>query len=141
MNLDPVMARLTERLLWAEHVGSAVDFGAAAARLQFADHLYVIDFGERGRSNQRINGHRQQVDVSIAVVHFTQSANDPTGGDAMRLLDQRRRAVIAALAGFQPEPDCEPFDFVSGELIRFMPTGLLWSDRFSTSYQLVITNG
>lgn len=138
MNLAPIISRLQAQLAWASEIRGAADFSAAAARMQFAADLYVIDFGERAQRNARINGHRQKVDVTFAIVHQSRNVNDPAGGDAVADLDSRRTDVIRALAGWAPSLDDDPIDFLGGELVRFVPPAVLWADRFTTSYQLVI---
>lgn len=141
MLLQPVIDRLRERCDWARKIESAVDLSRASDLQQFNADLYVVDFGERAQPNQRINAHRQKVDVTIGVVQWFNHAGDATGGKARMALQQRRETVIAALVNWAPTAQDDPFSFLGGELVSFAPPGILWSDRFQTSYQLVIPNG
>lgn len=141
MRLEPVIQRLREQLTWARRIESAVDLSRAAETQQFGADLYVVDFGERATRNQRVNSHRQKVEATIAVVQWSTHAGDVTGGKARIQLEERRREVLAALCNWTPTPEDDPFDYLDGALVSFAPPGILWSDRFLTSYQLVIPNG
>ncbi|MGQ0622765.1 MAG: phage tail terminator protein [Panacagrimonas sp.] len=141
MRLDPVIARLKAALPWARRIEGAVDLSRASEMQQFSADLYVVDFGERASPNQRINAHRQKVEATLAVVQWSVHAGDATGGKARVQMEDRRHEIIAALCNWQPTSDDDPFAYVGGELVSFAPPGILWSDRFTTSYQLVIPNG
>ncbi len=140
MRLEPIIARLQSKLDWARRIETAADLSRASERQQFGADLYVIHMGDRPGPNQRINSHRQKVGVTIAVVQWSVNAGDATGGKAILQLEARRAQLLAALCNWQPNPVDDPLDFAGGEIVTFAPPGVLWSDRFSTSYQLVIPN-
>lgn len=141
MRLQPIIERLKVQLDFARRVAGAADLSRAAETQQFGADLYVVTFGERASSNQRINAHRQKLDCTIAVVQWCVDAGDATGGKAVEKLEERREALFAAICNWSPSAEHDPFIYLGGELVSFNPPGILWSDRFQTSYQLVIPNG
>lgn len=140
MILLPVIERLRARLPWARRIEGAVNLSRAAETQQFAADLYVMDLGERASPNQRVNAHRQKIEVTLAVVQWSVHAGDATGGRARIALQQRRQDVLAVLCNWAPTPADDPLAFVSGELASFASPALLWVDRFTTSYQLEVAN-
>lgn len=141
MRLQPIIDRLKAQLAFARRVEGAVDLSRAAETQQFSADLYVVNLGERAAPNQRINAHRQKIESTIAVVQWSVYAGDATGGKALMQLEDRRDAVLAALCNWQATSEDDPFAYQGGELVSFAPPGILWSDRFTTSHQLVIPNG
>lgn len=140
MRLNAIIQRLEERLSWARKVQGAADLSRASERQQFGADLYVVDLGERAGANQRGNSHRQRVDINIGIFQWSRHVGDATGGKALEQLETRREQLLAALVNWAPSPEDDPFEFVEGRLVRFEPPGVLWSDRFKTTYQLVIPN-
>lgn len=140
MDLQPIIDRLKTKLAWARRIEGAVDLSRAAQMQQFSADLWVVNLGERASPNQRINAHRQKIELTVGVVQWSVHAGDASGGKALAQLEDRRAQVLAALCNWTPSDDEDPIAFQGGEIVIFAPPGVLWSDRFTTSYQLVIPN-
>ncbi|MBS7541494.1 phage tail terminator protein [Ancylobacter lacus] len=90
---------------------TAPDHGAA----------FVVPFDERGEPNTlATGGTSQRVEVYLLVAVVLRAYGDDRGAERVASIDDFRSAIEMALAGWTPDPDSKPYEFVAG---RAAPQG------------------
>lgn len=95
----------------------------------------VVPIAERPSANVRdedIGRPLQKSEQTFGVVIGFKSINDATGAVSMEALDALRKSLREKLYGFQ-YPKHTPIMLGPSDLINFVPGGLWWIDRFTTS--------
>jgi hypothetical protein len=96
---------------------------------------YVVPVSERPAGNSRdedIGQPLQQSQITFGVVIGLQSINDATGIKSLEQLETLRTNLRASLYGWTPA-DHSPLLLGPSDLVAFVPNGLWWIDRFTTS--------
>lgn len=116
-------------------VGAAAEFQAAAERNPVATPAcYVIALEERPGPNQLGNQILQKVDVALGIVIVVRNVSDTNGGAASITLDALRRQAKAAIYGWSPAPELDPFERGASNLLVFQDGHVWWQDVYLTSY-------
>lgn len=116
-------------------VSGAADFASASIDLKGKlPAAYVLPLNDKAGRNEMANAVMQKVDVRFGVVLAVQNLRDALGKNAQSDLDPIRKAVIAALLGWQPDTDHEPVLYGSGRLLQMADGVLWWQLEFVTAY-------
>lgn len=127
---------------WVERLNTEVEditvHGAADLAAARADHkrdaLYVYPVTEDAGANIADRGARQRHTVRNAVLIALTNRRERRGESGLTELEQRRAAVMAALAGWKPTNADRAVRFVRGDLVGFADGVLLWQDQYETGY-------
>jgi len=97
---------------------------------------YLIPVSERPIDTPRTTGlARQEVAVTIGVLLGIRSLNDATGSRSRDRLQPVRNAVRDALYGWTPDGATTHYMLASSDLVRVVPGGIWWIDRYTTKTQ------
>ena len=133
-----VIARLagTAPFTW---VKGAREFGAALAvpPVDKMPAAFVLPYAESYRPNARLNRLSQsgKEQVTIAVMVAVKPA---IGADVHEPLSQPRAALIARLAGWQPETEHGELELVNGRLTEAQPTHLTYQFVFQRDHTVAV---
>lgn len=97
---------------------------------------YVIPVSERPINTPRTTGlARQEVAVTVGILLGIRSLNDTTGSRSRDRLKPVRDAVRNALYGWTPEGATTHYMLAGSDLVRVLPGGIWWIDRYTTKTQ------
>lgn len=129
--LKPRVALMTQ---FADVQGAA-QLSVAVERGQFSDAAYLYLKARTAASGTLVNRVQQRVTHRIVIAHWNRVLSDASGDAAVDAASDVSDALIAHLLGWTPSDRYAPLEYVSGTVLRFIPTvGLLWADEFTTSY-------
>ena len=96
----------------------------------------VLAGGERGKPSPGGSGrHRQKIDELLRIVLVVQSKTGRYEAADDAAFDVLKAAVRGLIVGWQPPPDGDPFDFVSGKIVTLKNHLLFWEEVYRTSFQ------
>lgn len=119
-------------------VGSLADLGALAAppSVEKRPAAYVIPLQESAAANEFTNWVDQRVECVFGVVLIDGRPGDATGSKHLVGLGAVRRAVWAALLGWQPPGADEIVTYRAGDILEFKEGAAVWQETFATAYHL-----
>lgn len=135
MQLAPILAHIKSHCPALRQVGGAAEFSALPeAGPQAVPAAFVVPLEERAGSNQLDTGISQRVDVRFGVILAVRNLRDGVGAAANDDLETLRRAVKAALLGWQPTGADDVCTFGGGRVLQLNNQVLWWQDDFVTAY-------
>ncbi|WP_121064729.1 phage tail terminator protein [Chachezhania antarctica] len=140
--IDLVIARLKAEVA---DLGGRVEGAASFATLmqqnalpQVTPAAHVLPVGlTGGRANAATGMFTQLFDEAVGVI-LTIRGHDQTGGRSLDLTEALIRAVIEAVAGWEPADEIGSFRLVRGNLVSLRAGALIYQLDFSITDQLRI---
>jgi hypothetical protein len=131
-----VKTRLADQVEAFKRVQAAAELTRAIEQRQFLADAYVVPLQRAPGPNQILNGVSQTTLIRIGVVFQVKYANEPTGNKALDELEERIDEVGAALLGWPALSTHKPFEYAGGHLLTFLPSQVIWTEEFTTSFLL-----
>lgn len=139
-----VGARLRDQVAGLAAVQGVADLAAAlksAPQIHGRPLAYVAHLGMQGGPARAVAGaYVQDLDTRIGVYVFFPSVSDPTGGRGQDEVGQVLAAILAALCGWVPEPNCPgPLRLWRQQMADLRPGLIAYEIIFAVQDQLRIT--
>lgn len=133
--ISETIQRLDTSVAGLKFVGGAAEFSAAAeANPKATPAAFVILLADGAQpSGQSTGGVTQQVAVTLGVVYVVRNVADPAGAGGAADIASLREAGRAALLGWQPVADADPYEFVRGSLLAFRDGHIWWQDVYRSA--------
>lgn len=129
--------RLLNQVSAFKRVQGAVELTQAVQQgVQFSADAYVVPLSRRPGVNQILNGVSQNTEIRVATIFWIRYANEPTGNKALDELETRIDQVNTALLGWAPLANYKPFEYAGGQLLQMLPSVVVWTEEFTTSFLL-----
>ena len=133
---DPqlAIARLIAEAPVLKSVKGAADFAAAGMDgVKQLPAAFVIPLAESAGEQQHATMSTQQgMRSTFGVILAAQNLRDARGDKALASIIELRRAVFAALYGWQPAEDFDPCEYSGGRILQLDNQVLWWQDDFVT---------
>nr|VFK58191.1 MAG: hypothetical protein BECKUNK1418G_GA0071005_100239 [Candidatus Kentron sp. UNK]VFK68305.1 MAG: hypothetical protein BECKUNK1418H_GA0071006_100139 [Candidatus Kentron sp. UNK] len=130
-----IQARIKEQCLDFKEVAGAADYQALLSGRINAPGAYVFPDSQKAGENTLVNGISQRVNrlfgITIAVRNVSGARNVDSSDENTDLCNK----VCAALLGWSPT-DCEPIEYVDGQLMAIHNGFHLWMERYRTATQI-----
>jgi len=113
--------------------GSADLAALGSARPPALPAAYVFVSEEAAGENERVNAVLQRMEIDVCVVVVAGNVSDAHGGAAAADSEALKRAVRAALVGWQPPSAEDVVTNVGGKLVRAAGGTVWWELTFGTA--------
>lgn len=113
--------------------GSADLAALGSARPPALPAAYVFVSEEAAGENERVNAVLQRMEIDVSVVVVAGNVSDVHGGAAAADSEALKRAVRAALVGWQPASAEDVVTNVGGKLVRAAGGTVWWELTFATA--------
>lgn len=143
MQLEPIIAALRERVpLLVNKIGGAAQFKMLpeTAQLQ-VPCAYVIPLDDNPGENLATNSIRQDIADGFAVVVALSNVADEKGQGASKTVHDMRKALWAALLGWEPAAEYGGIVYEGGTLLQIDRARLWYQFEFSATMQIDATDG
>lgn len=131
MLLAPIVTRLQSECPALRQVLLALT-GAVPAAYPAA---YVLPLADHAAPNPLLGAHSQMITARFGIEVMLKHAGQPaSGGPAHEALEDVRGQILAALKGWQPDPNFEPIAYTGGRLLQFDAGLAVWREEFTTRF-------
>lgn len=117
-------------------IGDAIELAVVNERPLASPAVFVVPLREVSADNSRMTGVMQRSEIDVGVVIIVDNISDTTGAAAGRDLEVLKKAVRAALIGWQPASAEDVITHVSGELTGSREGTVWWEEVFATATYL-----
>lgn len=144
LTLSPIVERLEAAGIYRS-VGGGRDLRRAAQGGAVGSPLaFVLPMEESARPSGVAGGiQHTAVTARFSVLSLAEDLSRDAGGRAVSQIEEVRRGLLSALAGFRPDFADAPAEFVRGRLVtQPLPGGLIgWQDEFSLRFRRSLIPG
>jgi hypothetical protein len=121
-----------------KYVRGAGALAAALDRQQFANgEAFVVVPNKQAGKNDLVNAVNQKTTATVAIMYWVKDAADGTGEAAGDDNEALVDGIQAALLNWSPEPGVfTSFNYGGGKLIQFAPPFALYSEEYTTTFQV-----
>ncbi|MFC0407920.1 phage tail terminator protein [Roseomonas elaeocarpi] len=146
MNIDAVILQLrTYAPIFGGRVAGAASYAMASDQVWMAQPAaYVIPLADEASPNQNQTGLYQEVTEKVGVIIDLANKEDRRGQDAAgQVVDEYRRAVLAALLRWRPDPTAQTmgFRYDGSGLLQVTRAWLRWQFDFAIETTITDSDG
>lgn len=138
MNLTLVVQALRARCpSFAQRIAGAAQFKVLPEAAQLAVPAgFVVPLDDTVEPNQSLNGYRQPVQDSFAVIVALPNTVDERGQASAASVHSLRLELFKALLGWQPEADYDGIVYEGGQLLAMDRARLWYQFEFSAGFEI-----